>query len=456
MQNYSEPLRFKNNFAFYFIFLFQLGGAIIVNTVLPEIMIKNIAELITMAPEDVDNSKPRIRDDLLKIGIISNGALVIAEGKILAAGRTKDIIAEFDISSNTKIINGVGKTVLPGFVDPHTHLIFSGTRENELTLKLEGKTYMEILQSGGGILKTVRATREASINELMDMAKKRLDIMLEYGTTTVEAKSGYGLSKDAEMKSLMAIKELNEIHPIDLIPTFLGAHAIPPEYENDPDQYIDLIIDQMLPETQSGGLAEYCDVFCEEGVFSVEQARKLLTKAKKFGMKPKIHIDEFVRLGGAKLAAELTAISAEHLMVSSDDGLRAMAEAGVIGVLLPGTPFAVMEKNYPRARDMINIGLPIALATDLNPNCLTESMQFIISLACYNMKLLPAEAITAATINAAHAIERADSIGSIERGKQADIIVLDVPNFQHIPYHFGINHVVKVIKNGKIVVDRVH
>ena len=409
-----------------------------------------------MAPEDVDNSKPRTKDDLQKLGIINDGAVVIDDGKIFAVGSTKQIIAEFDISSNTKIINGVGKTVLPGFVDPHTHLIFSGTRENELTLKLQGKTYMEILQSGGGILRTVQATREASINELVDIAKKRLDIMLEYGTTTVEAKSGYGLSQDAEIKSLRAIKELNKIHPIDLIPTFLGAHAIPPEFAKDPDKYIDLIIDKMLPEIQAEGLAEYCDVFCEEGVFSVEHAGRLLKKAKEFGMKPKIHIDEFVRLGGAELAAELSAISAEHLMVSSDDGLRAMAKTGVIGVLLPGTPFAVMEKNNPRARDMINIGLPIALATDLNPNCLTESMQLIISLACYNMKLLPAEAITAATINAAHAINRADSIGSIEQGKQADIIVLDVPNFQHIPYHFGINHVEKVIKNGKIVVDRTH
>jgi imidazolonepropionase len=417
-------------------------------------VITNISELITMAPKGIDNSKPRIGKDIQKLGIINNGVLTISEGKILEVGTNQDINSKSDDSSGTKVIDATGKTVLPGFVDPHTHLIFAGTREHELTLKLEGKTYMEILQSGGGILKTVRATREASVTELVILAKKRLDTMLEYGTTTVEAKSGYGLSVDAEINSLLAIKELQKSHPVDLISTFLGAHAIPPEFSKDPNQYINLIIDKMLPKIQSDDLAEFCDVFCEEGVFSVEQSRKLLVKAKEFGLKPKIHIDEFVRLGGAELAAELTATSAEHLMVSSDDGLRAMADAGVIGVLLPGTPFAVMEKNYPRARDMINIGLPVALATDLNPNCLTESMQFIVSLACYNMKLLPAEALTAATINAAHAIERANSVGSLEVGKQADIIILDVPNFHHIPYHFGINHVEMVIKNGKIVVDR--
>ena len=425
-----------------------------VEEIAAEVVIKNIAELITMAPVGIDNSKPRCSTEMRELGIITDGALGLFEGKIIAVGSTREVLSEIDISSETKVITAQNKTVLPGFVDPHTHLIFSGTREKELTLKLEGKTYMEILKSGGGILKTVNTTRKASKEQLINEAEKRLNIMLEHGTTSVEVKSGYGLNKEAELKCLEVILDLQKSHAMDIIPTFLGAHAIPPEYEDEPDKYIEFIINDMLPKIQDKKMAEFCDIFCEDGVFGVDNSRKLLTEAKKFGMKPKLHIDEFVNLGGAELAAELNAISAEHLMVSSDSGLQAMAEAGVIGVLLPGTPYAVMEKDYPRARKMIELGLPIALATDLNPNCLTESMQFIISLACYNMKMLPAEAITAATINAAFAVDRAALVGSLELGKKADIIVLDVPNYQHIPYHFGINHVETVIKAGKIVINK--
>jgi imidazolonepropionase len=407
-----------------------------------------------MSPEDVDNSQPRRGHDLQKLGIIQDGAIAVANEKIISIGTTRELMSEIEVDSDTKVISGENKTVTPGLVDPHTHLIFSGTRETELSLKLEGKTYMEILDSGGGILKTVRATRNATVEELIQQGRTRLDTMLEYGTTTVEAKSGYGLELGAELNSLEAIKTLNDLHPIDLIPTFLGAHAIPPEFSNDPEGYIDLVISDMLPAVTSKHLAEYCDVFCEDGVFSVEQSRKLLNKSKKLGLKSKLHVDEFVPLGGAELAAEIKATSADHLMMSTDNGLKAIAEAGVMGVLLPGTPFAIMEKKYPDARKMIDFNLPIALATDFNPNCFTESMQFIISLACYNMKMLPAEALNGATINAAFAVSRGNEIGSLEIGKKADIILFNVPNYQHIPYHFGINHVEKVIKNGKIVVDR--
>ena len=407
-----------------------------------------------MSAEGIDNSKPRTGRDMNALGIISDGAIVLSNGKIMAVGTTREVLSEVEISANTKVITANNKTVLPGFVDPHTHLIFSGSREHELALKLDGKTYIEILQSGGGILKSVRCTREATLAELVSEAKKRLDTMLEHGTTTAEAKSGYGLSIDAELKSLEAIRELQQNHKVEVISTFLGAHAIPPEYSKNPDQYIDLIISQMLPKIVSNKLAEFCDIFCEEGVFSLENARKLLSNAKAMGLKLKMHIDEFVNLGGAELAAELGATSAEHLMVTSEEGISAMAKAGVIGVLLPGTPFALLEKKYPNARQMIDLGLPIALATDLNPNCLTESMQFIISLACYNMKLHPAEALIAATINAAHAVHRGTSVGSLELGKQADLIILDVPNHHHIPYHFGINHVQTVIKKGNIVFSK--
>lgn len=431
-----------------------LGWTIMVQSNLAEIVIKNISELVTVAPEDIDPSKPRSGDDQKKLGIIEDGSIAIAQDQIISVGKTTDVLNEIDIDSTTTIINGENKTVTPGLVDPHTHLIFAGSREKELTLKLEGKTYMEILKSGGGILKTVHATRSSSIDELVQLGKKRLDIMLEHGTTTVEAKSGYGLKLNAEMNSLEAIKLLNHQHPIDIVATFLGAHAIPPEFPEDPDGYIDLVISEMIPKVANNKLAEFCDVFCEKGVFSVDQSRRLLTKAKEHGLKLKLHVDEFVPLGGAELAAELAAISADHLMMSTDDGLSELVKKGVIGVLLPGTPFAIMEKKYPDARKMINLGVPLALATDFNPNCYTENMQLIISLASYYMKMLPAETITAATINAAFAIDRADTIGSLELGKNADVLIFDVPNHHHIPYHFGINQIEKVIKNGKIVVDR--
>jgi imidazolonepropionase len=385
------------------------------------------------------------------LGIIKNGCVAVSGKKICTVGTLDQIEGEIEISSETEIIDAKGKTVMPGFIDPHTHLIFSGSREDELKLKLEGKSYLDILGMGGGILRTVRETRKASFDELLESAKMRLDRMLSLGTTTIEAKSGYGLDTESEIKSLKVIKQLNEEHVIDLVPTFLGAHAIPPEFADDSEGYVDLVVDEMLPKVGEEKLAQYCDVFCEKNVFSVEQSRKILGKGKELGMQPKIHADEIVPLGGAELAAEVKAISASHLMQSSDEGIRMMAESGVIGVLVPGTPFALMEKEYAKARDMINAGVPLALATDLNPNCYSESMQFMIALACYNMKMFPAEAIVASTINAAHAINRANQIGSLEVGKQADIIILDCPNHMHIPYRFGGNLVEKVVKKGEVV-----
>jgi imidazolonepropionase len=343
---------------------------------------------------------------------------------------------------------------MPGFVDPHTHIIFDGTREDELEMKIAGKSYLEILKSGGGILKTVRATRTASLDKLIQNGKGILDKMLEYGTTTIEAKSGYGLDLQNELKSLRAIKQLDQDHPIDIIPTFLGAHAIPPEYEDNPDDYVDLIINDMIPNITEEHLAEFCDVFCEKGIFSIKQTRRILEAARTFGLKIQIHIDEIVDTDGALLAAELKAIQTGHLLKSNVNGLKAMANEKVIATLLPATPFCLMLKEYAPARKMIKLGVPIALATDLNPNSWTESMQMIIALACYNMQLSPAEAITAATLNAACAVKREMQIGSIEIGKQADIVIFDVPNFKFLPYKFGGNLVSKVIKKGVIVVDK--
>jgi imidazolonepropionase len=302
-------------------------------------------------------------------------------------------------------------------------------------------------------MNTVRETRKASLEKLVHNGKKILDHMISYGTTTVEVKSGYGLNTENEVKLLNAAKILNEEHAMDIIPTFMGAHAIPEEFENSRDKYIDLIISEMIPRVVKENLAEFCDVFCEKGIFSIEQTRKILETGKRYGLKPQIHVDEIVDLNGARLAAEVNAIQASHLLKSNEQGLEALAEAGVIATLLPGTPFCLMLNDYAPAKKMIDLGIPIALATDLSPNCWTESMQMIITLACYKMKLSPAEAITASTINSACAIQRQDEVGSLEIGKKADIIIFDVPNYNFIPYHFGVNLVSKVIKSGKIVID---
>ncbi len=416
-----------------------------------DLLITNAQELLTLKGE---NQGPRTQIEMTQLGIIEEGAMAVAAGRILWVGKTQDVKEKVVVSSDARIIDAQGKTVMPGFVDPHTHLVFAGSREDELKLKLEGKTYLDILKMGGGILRTVRDTRKASKDELLSAAKSTLNRMLKLGTTTVEAKSGYGLETKTEIKCMEVIHTLNKEHTIDIIPTFLGAHAIPPEYKDSSEEYVKLVIEDMLPKVDEKKLAEFCDVFCEKGVFSVEQTRRILVAGKNFGLTPAIHADEIVQLGGTELAAEMGAISATHLMKSSNIGIKQMADAGVIGILVPATPFSLMEKEYPRARFMIDSGVPIALATDFNPNCWTESMQFLISLACYNMGMLPAEAIVASTINSAHAINRAHEVGSLEVGKKADIIILDVPNHMHIPYRFGGNLVETVVKGGKVVVEK--
>jgi imidazolonepropionase len=386
------------------------------------------------------------------IGAIPDGAVAIRGGKVLAAGTTSEIMAAF-AQKRGRPLDASGKTVIPGFVDPHAHLVFAGTRENEMVMKLEGKTYMEILNAGGGILHTVRATRAASEKELLAGTMKTLDRMLLHGTTTAEGKSGYGLDRDTELRSLIVMEVAARRHSVEIVPTFLGAHSVPPEYQGKADDYIDFVLGNVLPEVARLGLARFCDVFCEEGVFSVGQARRLLLSAKKLGLGPKLHADEIVRTGGAELAAEVGAISADHLLRSSTEGLERMGRAGVVGVLLPGTPFTLMQRDHADARAMISMGLPVALATDFNPNCMTESMPFIIALAGYNMKMTPPEALAASTINAACAIGRQNDVGSLEPGKQADMAILDAPNHIHIPYHFGVNLVETVIKRGRTVVS---
>ena len=403
-----------------------------------DMLIENASQLLT-----VKSSKPKVKGEMEDLEIINDGAIAVRNNRIFRVDKKIKTDAKKKIDASNKV-------VMPGFVDCHTHLVFSGSRENELKMKIEGKAYLEILEKGGGIYSTVNKTRKANVKELVALGLSRLDEMLLNGTTTVEAKSGYGLNPKDEIKCLKVIEELNKQHVVDVVPTFLGAHAIPSEFKNNPDKYVDLIIKNMLPKTRN--LAEFCDVFCEKNVFTIEQARKILDEGKKFGLIPKMHADEIYRTGGAELASETGCVSADHLLRASDKGIKKMAEKGVIGVLLPGTSFTTMEK-YADARKYINYGLPVALASDFNPNCWVNNMGFIIALACYNMKMTPAEAISASTINAAFAINRGKEVGSLEVGKKADILILDVPNYESIPYRLGMNIVDTVIKNGRVVVE---
>jgi len=415
-----------------------------------DIAILHANELVTL------NSKlgvPRKGKMMSNLAIISNGALGIKDGIIKFIGTTSQFFSQYNLNSCNTIIDATNKFVAPGFVDPHTHIIFKGSRENELDMKLAGKSYLEILESGGGILKSVRETRKASVEDLVENGKRIVNRMMRYGTTTLETKTGYGLSVESEIKSLKAIQILKNTHPIDIISTFMGAHAIPPEFKDKTEEYVDLIIKKMLPQISKQNLAEFCDVFCEKGIFSLDQTERILQAAKKFGLKLQIHIDEIEDTNGAKLAAKLKVIQAGHLLKSNNEGLKAMSEAGVIATLLPGTPFCLMLTDYAPARKMIDMNIPVALATDLNPNCWTESMQMIIALACYMMKMNPAEALTASTLNAACAIDEHHRIGSLEVGKDADINIFSIPNHQFLAYHFGVNLISKVIKKGKIVIE---
>jgi imidazolonepropionase len=413
-----------------------------------DLLVVNADELVTLSGEA---QKPRKGRQMRELGIIRDGGLAVKDGRIVAVGKTTDITKAFKAEN---VVRANGKIVLPGFVDPHTHLVFAGSREDEFQMRMAGASYMEILKAGGGILKTVRETRKASFEKLVEHGTETLDAMLEHGTTTVEAKSGYGLTTKDELKMLEVVKRLNQLHSVDIVPTFLGAHAIPPEFGDNLQGYVSLVTEEMIPRVTEKGLAEFCDVFCEKGVFSLEQTRRILTIGKNSGLKPKVHADEMSRLGGAELAADIGAVSADHLLFSSEEGIKAMAEKGVAAILLPAAAFSLMANRYADARKMIDCGVPVALGTDFNPNCWVENQQLIIGLACHFMKMTPAEAITATTINAAHAVSRANEVGSLEVGKKADVIILDVPNHKFLGYRFGVNLVDKVIKNGRIVVDK--
>jgi imidazolonepropionase len=413
-----------------------------------DLLIVNADELLTLAD---GSQKPRTGKEMHELGIIRDGAVVVREGRIVAVGKTQDITKAFKAEN---VISAKGKIALPGFVDPHTHLVFAGSREDEFQMRVEGVSYSEMFSSGDGILKTVKETRRARIEKLVDLGLERLDAMLAHGTTTLEAKSGYGLTVEDELKILSAARRLNQLHCANVVSTFLGAHTVPPEFRRSPEEYVSLIIGEMIPKVAEKGLAEFCDAFCERGTFNLEQAKRVLVNGKKYGLKPKLHADEMSMLGGAEIAADIGAVSAEHLVFSSVEGVKAMAEKGVIAVLLPAAAFSLMTSRYANARLMIDSGVPVALGTDFSPQSWVENQQLVIAMACHFMRMTPAEAVTATTINAAYAVNRASEVGSLEIGKRADIIILNAPNHRFLGYRFGVNLIDKVIKNGRLVVDR--
>lgn len=409
-----------------------------------KLIIKNASELVTCR-----GKAPKKGADMSDIGIIYNGSVVIEDGIIVDVDEASNISSRYD-ESEYEVIDASEKAVLPGFIDSHTHLIFGGYRADEFSWRLRGDTYMSIMERGGGITSSVRATRSTVLEEFVETGRKRLDKMMAFGVTTVEGKSGYGLDEETEIRQLEAMRILNESHPVDIAATFLGPHSVLPEWKGKEDEFIDYMI-EVMKKVRERNLAEFADIFCEKNVFSIEQSRRFLKSAKEMGLKLKIHADEIVRLGGAELAAELGAVSADHLLQASDEGIRLMAEKDVVATLLPATAFCLKE-DYARARDIIDSGCAVALATDFNPgSCFTNSIPLVIALAAIQMRMSVEEIITALTINAASALSRQDSIGSIEAGKKADIIILEFPSIHFLPYHAGVNIVETVIKNGVVV-----
>lgn len=411
------------------------------------LIITNIGQLVTM-----QGPVPRLRDDMKNIGLVENGAVAVAGEEILAAGKAEDVERDVELAEGCQAIDAKGSVVTPGLIDPHTHPVFSKTRQKEFEMRILGKSYQEIAAAGGGIRSSVRDLRETSVADLTKRTAKTLDNLLRQGVTTIEAKSGYGLSTEAEIKSLEIIRNLNETQPLDLIPTFLGAHEVPDEYRDKRNEYIDLLINEMMPKVREQNLAEFCDIFTEDEVFNVEESRRIMSAAKEQGFKLKFHAEELGPTGGADLAADLGAISADHLVHITDRGINAMAESGTAAVLLPGTCFSLNNSQYAPARKMIEAGVIVALSTDCNPgSSYTESLSMIITLAALKYGMIAAESLSAVTVNAACAVDRGGKIGQLLPGLPADVVVWDMEDYRELPYHYGVNLVKKVIKRGKMV-----
>jgi imidazolonepropionase len=406
------------------------------------IIIKNAAQLVTCSGFSAKKGM-----EMSDLSVIENGTVIVTGGIITYVGKDAGCPPLPDFPEHT-VVDATAKAVLPGFIDSHTHFIFGGYREEEFSWRMRGDSYMSIMERGGGIHNTMAATRNASFGELKEAGRKRLDKMLAMGVTTVEGKSGYGMDKASELKQLEVMKALNEEHPVAIVSTFMGAHATPKEYKGREDDFLDYLISEVMPEVKKQGLAECCDIFCEKNVFDIGQSRRYLTAAKKLGFKLKIHADEIVTLGGAELAAELGALSADHLLQASDKGIKDLANSNTVATLLPCTAFSLKE-HYARGRYMIDSGCAVALATDLNPgSSFTNSIPLLFALACIHMQLSPEEAVTALTINSAAAVGKADKTGSIDVGKQGDLVILEYPSYKFLPYHAGMNIVEMTIKNG--------
>ena len=390
-------------------------------------------------------SGPRKGPEQGEIQILKDAWVLMEDGVITQVGAGPAPAADGSIDAQ-------GKLVTPGLVDAHTHLIFGGWRQNELGLKLHGKTYLEIQNAGGGIQSTTNATRQATEEELAQKAARALDEMMGFGVTTCEAKSGYGLATEHELKALQVIKNLNDRHPMDIVATFMGAHLVPAEYKANRAEYIRLVCEEMIPEVKERGIAQFCDVFCEADTFTVEESRQVLEAGLKYGLRPKIHADEIEAIGGSVLAGEVGAISAEHLIVCPPEGIASMARGGVVACLLPATSF-YLNSTFAPARDMVSAGVPVAMATDFNPgSCPCLNLQFVINLGCLKYRLTPEEVLTAVTLNAAAAIDLAEKVGSVEAGKQGDLVIWDAPDLDYICYRMGSNLAKTVIKKGTMVV----
>ncbi|MEZ6185431.1 MAG: imidazolonepropionase [Planctomycetota bacterium] len=411
-----------------------------------DLLLTDVRQLVTLAGLAEDGPQ---RGPLSDLPVIEDAAIAVADGVIVALGPQAEVVGQVE-ARETRSVGG--RVVLPGFVDPHTHLPWAGSREGEFEKRLGGTSYAEIAQAGGGIRATMRATRGASLDQLLAAARPRLRRMLELGTTTVEAKSGYGLDLETERRQLEAIALLDREQPLDLVATNLAAHEIPDEYRQDREAWVQKLLGEILPGLRPH--AEFCDVFCEDHVFTVDESRRILTRAKELGYKLKLHADELVPTGGAELAVELGAVSADHLAKTGPAGIAALAQSDVVAVLLPGTSFYLGAKEHAPARAMLEAGVAVALATDANPgSCLTESMPMILTLACVNLRMTPAEAIVAATANAAWAVARPDR-GVLAVGKRADLVVWDAPSWRYLPTHFGVSLVHTVVKAGAVVYDR--
>ncbi len=429
------------------------ANATVEDRVQADLLVRNAGELLTLA----DGAVPRVGAAMRETGIVRGGAVAALLGKIVAVGPESDVLRAVELAGDAVEVDARGCVVTPGLIDPHTHAVFAGTRENEFAMRVEGKSYEEIARAGGGIRASVRSLREASEEDLFANGLATLDRALDHGTTTVEVKSGYGLSTDSELKMLRVARRLGREHPVGVVRTFLGAHEFPDEWRDDRDGYVDLLFDEMIPAVASERLASFCDVFCERGVFSVDQSRRVLEAGRAHGMEPKLHADELHSSGGAELAAEMRARSADHLVCVSEGGVEAMAGAGVAAVLLPGTTLSLGGTSYAPARRLIEAGVPVALATDCNPgSSMTESLQMIMSLASMVMRMTPAEAITAVTVNAAYVCGVEGVAGTLEPGKSCDLVVWQVDDHRAIPYHYGINLVSRVVVSGRVVREDLH